>query len=47
MKKLYIPYNQKLVEVARKNRKSQTQAEKKIWFEILKNKQFENYKFHR
>lgn len=47
MKRFYIPYNQKLVEVARKNRKNSTQAENKIWYEVLKSKQFENYKFHR
>ncbi len=47
MKKLYIPYNPKLVEEARKNRKNQTQAEKKMWFNILRNRQFANYKFLR
>ncbi len=47
MKKLYIPYNRKLVEVARENRKNPTQAEKKIWLKVLKSKQFENYKFLR
>ena len=47
MKKLYIEYNPKLIEVARENRKNQTQAEEKMWFNILKGKQFENYKFLR
>ncbi|MBU4224165.1 endonuclease domain-containing protein [Patescibacteria group bacterium] len=47
MKKLYIPYNQKLIEVARENRKNPTHAEKKIWFRVLKSRQFENYKFIR
>jgi len=47
MKKLYIPYNKKLVEIARENRKNPTQAEKKMWFKILKSKQFEKYKFLR
>ncbi len=47
MKKLYIPYNPKLVEIARENRKKPTQAEKKMWFGVLKSKQFENYKFLR
>ncbi len=47
MKKLYIPYNRKLVKVARENRKNPTQAEKKMWSKILKSKQFENYKFLR
>ena len=47
MKKLFIPYNQKLIEVARENRKNPTQAEKKLWLKVLKGKQFENYKFLR
>jgi len=47
MKQLYIPYNKKLVEIARINRKKPTQAENKIWHEVLKDKQFEKYKFHR
>ena len=47
MKKLYIPYNPILVEKARENRKNQTEAENKIWNEVLKNKQFKNYKFLR
>jgi len=47
MKRPYIPYNKKLVEIARINRKNPTQAENKIWHEILKDKQFEKYKFHR
>ena len=47
MKKLYIQYNPKLIEVARENRKNPTQAEKKLWLKILKGKQFENYKFLR
>ena len=47
MKQPYISYNKKLVEIARINRKNPTQAEDKIWYEVLKDKQFENYKFHR
>ncbi len=47
MKKLYIPYNRKLVEIARENRKNPTQAEKKLWSEVLRSKQFEKYKFLR
>ncbi len=46
MKKLYIPYNSVLVEIARKNRKNQTQAEKKIW-QMLKNRNLKDYKFLR
>lgn len=33
--------------MARENRKHPTQAEQKIWFEILRSEQFENYKFLR
>jgi len=47
MKKLFIPYNRKLVEIARENRKNPTQAEKQIWLRVLKSKQFEKYKFLR
>lgn len=47
MKRLYIPYNRKLVEKARENRKNQTEAENKIWNEILKDRQLKNYKFLR
>lgn len=47
MKLFYIPYNKKLVEIARINRKNPTQAENKLWREILKDKQFEKHKFHR
>ncbi len=47
MKKLYIPYNPVLVEIARANRKNQTNAEKKIWEEVLRNKNLKNYKFLR
>jgi len=43
----YIPYNQKLTELARENRKNPTKAEQKIWNEVLRNKNFSNYKFHR
>lgn len=47
MKQPYIPYNKKLVEIARINRKNPTKAEDKMWHEALKDKRFENYKFHR
>lgn len=46
MKKLYIPYNSVLVEIARRNRKNQTEAEKKMW-RMLRNKNLKNYKFLR
>lgn len=47
MKKLYISYNPKLVEIARENRNNPTQAEEKMWLNVLKNRQFANYKFLR
>ena len=43
----FIHYNRKLTEKARENRKNPTIAEKKIWYDILRNKEFENYKFIR
>jgi very-short-patch-repair endonuclease len=43
----YIPYNTNLKELSRTNRKNPTKAEKKIWNEVLRNKQFEKLKFHR
>lgn len=43
----FIPYNRSLIELARVNRNNPTPAEKKIWFEILQNKDLENYKFIR
>ena len=47
MKKFYIPYNLKLVAIARENRKKPTQAEKKMWLKVLRSGQFEKYKFLR
>jgi very-short-patch-repair endonuclease len=43
----YIPYNQALTEKARENRKNPTQAENKLWFDVLQNKQFADLKFTR
>ncbi len=43
----FIPYNRKLTEIAKLNRKNPTKAENKIWNDILRRKQFENYKFIR
>lgn len=43
----YIPYKTNLKELARKNRKNPTQAEKKMWNEVLKNQTFKELKFHR
>ncbi len=43
----YIPYNPTLKEKAKNNRKKPTAAEKKIWYEVLQNRQFSNLKFTR
>ena len=43
----YIPYNKALTEKARENRKNPTSAEKKLWYEVLRNKQLDNLKFTR
>ena len=43
----YIPYDKRLVEKGRGNRKNPTPAEKKMWFEVLGNKAFQNLKFTR
>ena len=43
----YIPYNKTLTEKARENRKNPTPAEKKMWFEVLRDRQFEGLKFTR
>ncbi|MCK5412772.1 MAG: endonuclease domain-containing protein [Candidatus Pacebacteria bacterium] len=45
--KKFIPYNRNLTKKARENRKNPTKAEKKIWYEVLKNKEFNSYKFIR
>ena len=36
----YLPYNPKLVSVAREMRKNMTEAEKKIWFGLLRRFRF-------
>jgi len=43
----FVHYSKKLTEKARENRKNPTIAEKKMWYEVLRNKEFENYKFIR
>ena len=43
----FIPYNTALTTQARENRKNQSFAEKKFWFEILKSEPFAQYKFNR
>ena len=44
---LYIPYNETLTQKARENRQNPTAAEKKLWYEVLANKQLDNLKFTR
>jgi very-short-patch-repair endonuclease len=43
----FLPYNPKLTELARANRKTPTVSEQKIWNEVLRLRQFANYKFLR
>ncbi len=43
----YIPYNKSLTEKARQNRKNPTPAERRLWFEVLRHKQFNHLKFTR
>ncbi len=43
----YVPYNKALTEKARENRKNPTSAEKKLWYEALRNKRLDNLKFTR
>ncbi len=43
----FLPYDHKLTVLARENRKHPTVAEQKIWFEVLRNRQFSAYKFLR
>jgi very-short-patch-repair endonuclease len=43
----FLPYNPKLIELARANRKNPTAAERKIWNEVLRMRHFADYKFLR
>ena len=43
----FLPYDPKLTALARANRKNPTPAEQKIWFEILRSRQFAAHKFLR
>lgn len=43
----FLPYNRNLISRARELRQSETEAEKKFWLEILKNKKLSNFKFTR
>jgi very-short-patch-repair endonuclease len=42
-----LPYNKNLTQLARDNRKNPTKAESKIWNEVLRMRQFAQYKFLR
>jgi hypothetical protein len=43
----FLPYNINLTTLARENRKNPTKAESKIWNEVLRMRQFADYKFLR
>lgn len=43
----FLPYNKNLTALARENRKNPTPAEKKIWNDVLRMRQFADYKFLR
>ena len=43
----FLPYNKALVPRAKELRKSMTKAERKIWYEIFRNKQFEDLRWLR
>lgn len=43
----FLPYNKNLTERARENRKNPTKAESKIWHDVLRMRQFANFKFLR
>jgi very-short-patch-repair endonuclease len=43
----FLPYNKNLTDRARENRKNPTKAESKIWNEVLRMRQFAEYKFLR
>ncbi len=43
----FLPYNKKLTTLARENRCNPTKAESKMWQEVLRMRQFAEYKFLR
>ena len=43
----FLPYNKNLTALARENRSNPTKAESKIWREVLRMRQFADYKFLR
>ena len=47
MKYKFIPYDTKLISRARELRKSETEAERKFWQQILKSNQLKKFKFTR
>jgi very-short-patch-repair endonuclease len=46
-KSVFLPYNKNLTTLARENRSNPTKAETKIWQEVLRMRQFAEYKFLR
>jgi len=47
IKKLFFPYNTKLLKRARDLRNNMTEAEKEIWYNVLRNKSFTKLRFLR
>jgi very-short-patch-repair endonuclease len=43
----FLPYDIRLTKNARENRKKPTQAETRIWYDVLRNKEFDGLKFTR
>ncbi|MBA4372012.1 MAG: endonuclease [Thermodesulfovibrio sp.] len=43
----YLPYNKALTELARKNRRNPSKAERRIWNDVLRMRQFSQHKFLR
>ena len=43
----FVPYNKKLTELARENRKNPTAAESRMWNQVLRMRHFADYKFLR
>jgi very-short-patch-repair endonuclease len=43
----FLPYEIRLTEKARENRRNPTVAERKMWYEVLGNKEFDGLKFIR
>ena len=43
----HIPYNPDLVDYAREQRKTESLAERRMWYDILREKKLQDYKFTR